>query len=664
MAEIKKLAPHVAAQIAAGEVVERPASVIKELVENAIDALATRITVEIKRGGITYMRVTDNGKGMAEEDVPTAFLRHATSKISNGEDLESIVTLGFRGEALYSIAAVSCVELLTKRAEDEIGTGTTVSAGSVGEILPAGCPNGTSITVRDLFFNTPARMKFLKKDSVEAGYIEEILRKIALARPDISFRFVSGGKDVFFTPGDGSLENAVAAIWGREYRNAMLPVEYEQDGVKISGLIGKSELTRPNRMFQIFFVNGRAVMHRSFLAAIAESYKGQIMQGRFPVCVLHLNIDPALCDVNVHPSKAEIKFANEKPVFDVIYWGAKNALYAIRDTRTLHLEKAVPPKTAESVITGEQIKVVPPVNQPSEVKSESPSETIKPKETERITPPVREKKEMVYTYPVFSMQEEVRAAAARDYSYKKEEKEKIEETLPTEKTEDTAPAITEEAVAPVSDKPKEETENKPPIPSDFEKQEAPPFVRILGQAFDTYIVAEAEGKLLLLDQHAAHERIIYNALVEGLEGKGIDSQMLLMPVSVKLSPQEMAVFSENSELLYKAGFDAEEFGNGTVKISMIPAALSDCDPGASFLEVIERLMSSRRDLKTSAETHALYTIACKAAMKAGKQLPLKEQEVLVQKALMLDGIATCPHGRPVILSLTQKEIEKQFRRIV
>ena len=660
MAEIRKLAPEVAAQIAAGEVVERPASVIKELVENAIDALATRIIVEIKRGGITYMRVTDNGKGMAEEDVPTAFLRHATSKISSGEDLESIVTLGFRGEALYSIAAVSNVELLTKRAGDEIGTGASVSGGSVPEIMPAGCPDGTSITVKDLFFNTPARMKFLKKDSVEAGYIEEILRKIALARPDISFRFISGGKEVFFTPGNGNLESAVAAIWGRDFADAMLPVEYEQDGVKISGLVGKSELTRPNRMFQIFFVNGRAVMHRSFFAAIAESYKGQIMQGRFPVCVLHLNVDPALCDVNVHPSKAEIKFANEKPVFDVVYWGAKNALYAIRDTRMLHLEKPPVKVNTEAEIRGEQMQVIPPTAQVKE-------ETIIAKKQENIKetiPKPEIKTETVYTYPVFSMKEGIKAAVSHSVSYTETPKEKTEEGVKEDALKNEALKYTEAPIRNTACQEAEKTVAEPEKQEEIKTQAPLPYVRILGQAFDTYIVAEAEGKLLLVDQHAAHERIIYNALVEGMEGQGIDSQMLLMPVSVKLSPAEMAVFSENRELLYKAGFDAEEFGNSTVKISMIPAALSDSDPGASFLEMVERLMSSRRDLKTSAETHALYTIACKAAMKAGKQLPVREQEVLVQKALLLDGIATCPHGRPVILSLTQKEIEKQFRRIV
>lgn len=644
MAEIKQLSPQVAALIAAGEVVERPASVIKELVENAIDALATHITVELRRGGITYMRVTDNGKGMAEEDVPTAFLRHATSKIETGEDLESIVTLGFRGEALYSIASVANVEIVTKRREDTLGSCATVSGGSMPEIMPAGCPDGTSVTVRDLFFNTPARMKFLKKDSVEAGYAEDIVRKIALARPDISFRFISNGKEVFFTPGDNRLENAVAALFGRDYADAMLPVEYAQDGLQITGLIGKSELNRPNRTFQIFFVNGRSVMHKSFYVALSEAYKGQIMQGRFPVCVLHLNMAPELCDVNVHPSKAEIKFANDKPVFDVIYWGAKNSLYAIRDTRTLQMEAVPAPVQTEKIPKGEQTTIVIPEKEMEKL-------PIVKEEKIEIDKPITQK-QTTYTY--VSDTDKIKAQYA--------EKEDISADTNVYKVE--APSYRPPVIPPV---PERKEEPLPKAPAE-EKKEEPvkdpaPFVRVLGQAFDTYIVAEADGKLLLVDQHAAHERIIYNALLEGMEGKGIDSQMLLMPVTVQLSPAEMAVFSENSEILLKSGFDAEEFGTGIVKISMVPTALAGCDIAAAFVEVIDRL-STKRDTKTTAETYALYGIACKAALKAGKMLSIKEQEVLVKQALELEGVATCPHGRPIILSLTKKEIEKQFRRIV
>lgn len=631
MAEIKQLAPSVAALIAAGEVVERPASVIKELVENSIDALATHITVELRRGGITYMRVTDNGKGMAEEDVPTAFLRHATSKIESGEDLESIVTLGFRGEALYSIAAVANVEIVTKRREDEWGISASVSGGSAPEIQPTGCPDGTSVIVRDLFFNTPARMKFLKKDSAEAGYAEDIVRKIALARPDISFRFISNGKEIFFTPGDNKLENAVAALFGRDFADAMLPVDYAQDGLQITGLIGKSELNRPNRTFQIFFVNGRCVMHKSFYVALAEAYKGQIMAGRFPVCVLHLNVDPELCDVNVHPAKAEIKFANDKPVFDVIYWGTKNSLYAIRDTRTLQLEKT-PQKPAAPVISGEQTKIIPPPVNPVVI----PVKTVEGPERD-------------FVYPT---------AAPIKENYIKEESD-----IPTAAAPVRSPVMPKEIpVKPAEAETKAETA-KDALPQEKTEPAPPPFVRVLGQAFDTYIIAESEGKLLLVDQHAAHERILYNSLLEGFRGRGIDSQMLLMPVSVQLSSAEMAVFEENSETILKSGFDAEEFGAGIVKISTVPTALTGCDAAAAFVEVLDRL-AARRDLKTDAETNALHSIACKAAMKAGKQLSVKEQEVLVQKALQLDGIATCPHGRPIILSLTQKEIEKQFKRIV
>jgi len=636
MAEIKQLSPSVAALIAAGEVVERPASVVKELVENSIDALATHITVELRRGGITYIRITDNGKGMAEEDVPAAFLRHATSKIESGEDLENIVTLGFRGEALYSIAAVSNVELTTKRREDEWGTRATVSGGSAAAVQPAGCPDGTSVIVKDLFFNTPARMKFLKKDSVEAGYVEDIVRKISLARPDISFRFISNGKEIFFTPGDNKLENAVSALFGREYADAMLPVEYAQDGMQISGLIGKSELNRPNRTFQIFFVNGRCVLHKSFYVALAEAYKGQIMAGRFPVCVLHINVDPVLCDVNVHPSKAEIKFANDKPIFDIIYWGTKNSLYAIRDTRELHVGLSADPKPVTPEIKGEQAKIIPPATPQKPI--------LRPKtdpiaaETFKAEPSILQNKTVIYP------------------ASEKKPEENFSYTMKT--------AVPSEIpVAAVVAKASAAIENKDEPKAVQTEEKSAPFVRVLGQAFDTYIVAETEGKLLLVDQHAAHERIIYNALLEGYKGKGIDSQMLLMPVNVTLSPAEMAVFSENTETIYKSGFDAEEFGAGIVKISMIPTALTGCDISATFIEILDRL-SARRELKTDAETNALHTVACKAAMKAGKLLSVKEQEVLVQKALELDGIATCPHGRPIILSLTQKEIEKQFKRIV
>lgn len=636
MAEIKQLSASVAALIAAGEVVERPASVVKELVENSIDALATHITVELRKGGISYIRVTDDGKGMSEEDVPNSFLRHATSKIETGDDLENIVTLGFRGEALYSIAAVSQVDLTTKRREDDWGTRAIVCGGNVAGIEPTGCPDGTTVIVKDLFFNTPARMKFLKKDSVESGYVEDIVRKISLARPDISFRFISNGKEIFFTPGDNELQNTVSALWGSEYADAMLPVEYTQDGVQISGLIGKSELNRPNRSFQIFFVNGRLVTHKSFSVALMEAYKGQIMAGRFPVCVLHINIDPVLCDVNVHPSKAEIKFANDKPIFDVIFWGTKNSLYAIRDTRFLRLENKPATETVYTEIKGEQEKILPP------------------------SPEVKEK-----TYIDAFMQNSNKSTKAEKHS----DKEKTSYSIPEKKPEadftynmikhDRPETVS--AATPVSIKPFEEKPIEEKAPSTEEK--TVPFVRIIGQLFNTYILAESDGKLLLVDQHAAHERIIYNSLLEGYSEKGVDSQMLLMPAHVMLSSGEMTVFSDNIEIISKLGFDAEEFGTGVVKISMIPSALVDCDISSTFLEILERL-SMRRDLKTDAENHALHTVACKAAMKAGKVLSLKEQEVLVQKALLLEGIATCPHGRPIILSLTQKEVEKQFKRIV
>ncbi len=608
MAKIKQLAQEVAAQIAAGEVVERPASVVKELTENAVDAGAKHITVEIRRGGITLIRVTDDGCGIAEEDVPTAFCRHATSKIETSEDLESIGTLGFRGEALYSIAAVSRVELITRDAESEFGTRIFIDAGEIEDFTPAGSPRGTTIMVRDIFYNTPARMKFLKRDGTEAGYVEDVVRKLALGRPDIAFRFIHNGKEIFFTPGDGNLQNTVRAIYGNDFADAMLSVEYEGDGVKICGLIGKSELTRPNRTLQTFFVNGRYVMHKSFYTALSEAYHGQIMTGRFPVCVLFLSVNPAFCDVNVHPAKMEIKFAEDKPIFDAVYWGAKNALYAIRDTRKFQIEKpAVPPKAP----VAEQTTMVAPV-----------------KETEYVAP-----------IPKSVFVPTIQRESEREILEKKEENE---------------PAFLRE--------PEVIPPPKVPLPSEFvtEKLSA----RIIGQAFDTYILAQRGDELLLIDQHAAHERIVYNQLLLALEQKRVDSQMLLLPVTVHLTGAEMALFRAHSSLLSKIGFEAEEFGGNLVKIGMVPTPLTDTDIGSAFLEILENIAASKHDLKTSAQSYALYGIACKAAMKAGKQLSLKEQETLVEEALSLDGIATCPHGRPIIMTLTQKQIEKQFKRIV
>ena len=362
MSEINVLSPQVSALIAAGEVVERPSSVIKELVENSIDAGARSITVEIKNGGITYMRVTDDGKGMERDDIPLAITAHATSKIKNADDLESIKSLGFRGEALHSVAAVSTMEILTARKGNSEGSFARVVGGKLEEVSPAGCPEGTTITVRELFYNTPARMKFLKKDSSEAGLCEDVVRRTALARPDISVRFINSGKEIFFTPGDNILRNAVYSIYGKDVAAAMIDADYTENGIHVYGLVGKAELSRGNRNYQTFFVNGRCVINRTLYFALQESYRSHMMTGRFPAAVLNIDLNPALCDVNVHPSKAEIKFADDRAVSGAVYWAAKNALYSVTEQRVMQLEKRNEPQIKENAEKKPQISASEPIN--------------------------------------------------------------------------------------------------------------------------------------------------------------------------------------------------------------------------------------------------------------------------------------------------------------
>ena len=599
MSRINVLEASVAALIAAGEVVERPSSVIKELVENSIDANAKTVTVEIKNGGISYMRVTDDGDGIEREDVPSAFLRHATSKISGADDLESIITLGFRGEALYSIAAVSDLEMMTKRHGDTEGTYIKISGGTQTELNPAGCPEGTTIIVRNLFYNTPARMKFLKKDSSEAGLCEDVLRRIALARPDISIRFISGGKEIFYTPGDNNLKNAVYAIYGKDIAKAMIAADYEENGVKVTGLVGKAELTRGNRNYQTFFVNGRCIINKNLYFALGEAYKSHIMTGRFPVAVLNIEINPALCDVNVHPSKAEVKFADEKTVSGAVYWAAKNALHSVLEQREM---------TA--------------FRETEEIKS-SPSF-------------VPEQKKVTFDAPVFN-----KKAYEPKFDYKPKEHKVAE--------------------APVSEKPYTPTPNEAYPEPEITVAENAPEIKVLGQLFGTYIVAECGEDMLMVDQHAAHERLIYEEL---LKNKGnVPAQMLLSPETIVLSATEFAAYRENEKFFADYGFEAEEFGHNTVRVSMIPSTLDINDISETFQELIETLLNGREKI-SALQDKALYIVACKAALKGGQKLSEIEQKELIKNVLGLSGEVTCPHGRPVILKLTKHQIEKQFKRIV
>lgn len=620
MSEINVLSPQVSALIAAGEVVERPSSVIKELVENSIDAGARSITVEIKNGGITYMRVTDDGKGMERDDIPLAITAHATSKIKNADDLESIKSLGFRGEALHSVAAVSTMEILTARKGNSEGSFARVVGGKLEEVSPAGCPEGTTITVRELFYNTPARMKFLKKDSSEAGLCEDVVRRTALARPDISVRFINSGKEIFFTPGDNILRNAVYSIYGKDVAAAMIDADYTENGIHVYGLVGKAELSRGNRNYQTFFVNGRCVINRTLYFALQESYRSHMMTGRFPAAVLNIDLNPALCDVNVHPSKAEIKFADDRAVSGAVYWAAKNALYSVTEQRVMQLEKRNEPQIKENAEKKPQISASEPINKSEEsVQIKKPYEAVfKSYASPKASEPDPAPKMYIQT-------------PNEIYSAPPEEKDE------EKKTEILQSVMQTKAV------------------------EEEPEIRILGQLFGTYIVAEYGDSMIMADQHAAHERLIYEELVSGKGNPA--SQVLLMPETLVLTGAEFGIYSDNADFFAEAGFEIEEFGHNTVRISMIPVSLDLSDAASSVTEMISVLGAGREKI-SALRDKALYTVACKAALKAGQKLSESEQKELIKNVLALSGQATCPHGRPVILKLTKHQIEKQFKRIV
>ena len=620
MGKINILDKFTAEKISAGEVVQRPASVIKELVENAIDAGATTVTVEIRDGGTSYMRVTDNGSGMDKDDASKAFLRHATSKIKTDKDLCSITTLGFRGEALCSIGAVSRTEIFTKQRTDSLGTHILVEGGEEISLEGAGCPDGTTVVVRNLFFNTPARLKFLKKDSQEAGAIADVLNKQALGNPGVSIRFIRDGKEALFSPGDNILENALRSVFGKDISNNTAPVSYEKNGIKISGLIGKNNLSRPNRLMQIFFVNQRYVLNKTLSVALSEAYKNELMGGRFPVAVLNIDISPSLVDANVHPEKTEIKFADEGEIYETLYWAIRDALARTGAPREV---LGVKPQNAFKMpVTPKEVTQI-------KISSVSPKKPL-------FTPftPAIEKKAQIPTL------NEIKEAV-KPY----EGKLPVKDIEKTEASIKTIPA------------------EKPPVKED-EKAVAPsPLdIRVIGQLFSTYILAEGDEEFFLMDQHAAHERIRYEKIRQS--GYKTDAQLLLMPLSVNLTPTEKALFIEKSQFLNDLGFDGEDFGTNAVMLRSLPA---DCiyEEGADvFVEILNILSGEEKGEITDLRDKAIYSLACHSAVRANQTLSQKELEKLFFDALKLEGITTCPHGRPITVKLTKYQIEKMFGRII
>lgn len=612
MPEIRLLDPRVSELIAAGEVVERPASAVKELMENAIDAGASKITVEIENGGVSLIRVTDNGCGIRRQDVPTAFLRHATSKVRTQEDLEHIGTLGFRGEALPSIAAVAKVELVTRTADELEGTRCVIEGGSEPQITDIGCPEGTAITVRDLFYNVPARMKFLKKDVSESNAVAAAVDCLALSHPEISVRFLRDGREGLFTPGDGDARSCIHAVCGREFANNLLPVEYSLGGVHVYGFICKPVAARSNRAMQHFFVNGRYVKTRTAAAALERGFQGSIMIGKFPSCVLHLDMPPETVDANVHPAKIEVRFINERPVFDAVFHAVRTAL-ASEDApkqASLPAAPAAEPEPSARQIPLTDLAPAAPAARSSGGFQKRP-----------LVPPSGPRTVL--------RQETASLRGAPD----------ILVDLP--------------APSPTGPGPVEPQQPDPPV----QEEEQP--VLYIGEAFNTYLIAQVGDRLVVIDKHAAHERILYNKLKNTHQQ---DAQMLLTPVPVQLSHRELEALQDNLSLLKEAGFEAEEF-DGALLVRTVPMMLTGGDVPALIQEIASGFLSGRQEVTVDRLDWIYHSVACKAAVKAGDRESSEEAKALVARVLQDREVRYCPHGRPVCFELTKKELEKQFGRV-
>lgn len=617
MPKINLLSPEVAQLIAAGEVVERPGSVVKEMVENSIDAHATAVTVEIKNGGNTFIRISDNGCGISREDCPAAFMPHATSKISCGEDLDSIATLGFRGEALASVASVARVEMLTKTKDEDVGTRIEIHGGDIIDIDDAGCPDGTVITVRDLFFNTPARRKFLKKDMTEAANIAGIMDRLALSHPEISFTLRKESGEALYTPGDGKLMSAVSAVLGREVASGMLEMEYTFDKVKVSGCVCRPVSSRPNRNMQIFFLNGRFIRSKTFTAALEQAYKDSIMVGKFPSCVLNITMPFDLADVNVHPAKMEVRFADEQSMFRAVYYAVKTAL----EGDSVQPQKAVDNGSLTRPAEFNDEKAVQPSLWESKKGGFYNIDLTKKTQPATAAAPVALVAESEYTFIRREPVSTLRAPDSYNVATAKAEPEKV--TVP-------------------------ETEREP--------EELRPELIYIGEAFDTYIIAECGDSIFFVDKHALHERVLFEKLKAGTE---VFSQPLLTPLSVTLSKEEYVAVLDNTDLLSKAGFDISDFGDGTILLRSMPMYYENEDAVSSVIEIAGKLVNDKMNVTTDRIDWLFRSVACRAAIKAGAR---SSKEELMKMLTQIDDIRYCPHGRPVTLELTKSKLEKEFHR--
>jgi DNA mismatch repair protein MutL len=633
MGRIVILDENTANQIAAGEVIERPASVVKELVENSLDAGATSVIVEIANGGKKSIRITDNGHGIEADDAAMVFERHATSKIRTIEDLGRVSTMGFRGEALASVASVAKVEMVTRAENDPNGTRIYIEGGNIISSSPAGAPVGTTFDIKELFYNTPARYKFLKNDSVEAGYINEILTRIALSRPDVSIKLISQGKTVMHTPGNHDLLSAIYSLYGNDIARAVIPVKMSDDGIEIEGFVGKPEISRGNRKFESFFVNGRFIYNRIITTAVEEAYKMKLMQKRFPFAMLKLKVSPEFVDVNVHPAKLEVRFSDEKKVFRVVYHSVSDALYSASLIR--------------------EVRENDGYKRSIEQKAEIPQQIRLPEETadgERLKGTGINIRQPSLKWNVSSSTAEYRQKAdeyvREDKIISQNERENIK-----------APAL-------------ERVDEKIPEGSGTEQKTSGNDkkrlynARIVGQVFLSYILLEEGEDILIIDQHAAHERICYEKIRKKYSERESFEQGMISPIAVNLSEQEMDRFNQLSGYLRRLGFDVEVFGSRTVLVRTVPYILSSGFSSRDLTDILEKLYVEVSDVSDMIPEETLYMMACKSAIKANRKMTDMEIRGLVDELAKTDGLYTCVHGRPVIISMGKKEFEKRFKRIV
>ena len=677
MAHIQVLDPHVADLIAAGEVVERPASVVKELVENAIDAGATSVTVEIQKGGMSLIRVADNGSGIPWEDCETAFLRHATSKLRTSEDLAAIGTLGFRGEALAAISAVSRVELFTRTAQEDLGTSLSMEGGLVMSKDQAGCPLGTTLVVRDLFYNTPARLKFMKRDAAEGAAVFALVQKLALSHPEVAVKFIRDGKQELLSPGDGKLKSAMYAVFGRDIALGFTPVRSEAEEVAVTGFVSLPACCRGTRSYQHFFVNGRQVKSRLLMTALEKAYENQKMVGKFPGCVLQIEIKPSTVDVNVHPAKTEVKFLYERKVFDGVYYAVLSALKG--EDRHPSMDLPAPSKTPTPP--------PPPAPAPAPKAPAAPAggfgrmtaqefrQTTSLRDSGRPSAPsILRPVEKAYT-PLYTPSPQRKP----EFSPKSAEKstvfprnvEKAVENVEKPKTPVVEKPRAPLDAPPVPPVPQPEPEQirmpAPPVePVRAEPAPVPPPPvqeetpwRLAGEVLNTYLIVERGDEILLIDKHAAHERLNFDRMKES--GYQPMAQTLLAPVVFTPSPEEGAVLLENLDLLERYGFACSDFGGGSLAVREVPDYLEPGQAEEALCEIASQLLLGDPTDPDSARDAVLHTMACKAAVKGG-QKNSREELLVVARAVVTGQVKYCPHGRPVAITMTRAQLERQFKR--